>query len=104
MFNNVVDPETIRWSMSSDTYIKRSIADVEQHLLDIGETLIKQRQPILGDYHPELDSSSLLNDKLTNYYQGLIGVLRWVTELGRLIYFVQSVSCPAIWQHHAPVI
>jgi hypothetical protein len=31
-----------------------------------------------------LDSSPLLDEKLTNYYQGLIGVLRWVTELGRL--------------------
>jgi hypothetical protein len=70
--------------MSSDTYIKRAIADVEQHLDDIGETLVKQRQPIIGDYRPELDGTPLLNDKLTNYYQGLIGVLRWATELGRI--------------------
>jgi hypothetical protein len=84
MFNNVVDLETTRWSMSSDTYIKRAIVDVEQHLSDIGETPIEQRQPILWDYCPEFDSTSLLNDKLTNYYQGLIGVLCWATELGRL--------------------
>jgi hypothetical protein len=46
IFSDAVDPETIRWSLSSDTYIKRAIADVEQHLSDIGETLIRQKQPI----------------------------------------------------------
>jgi hypothetical protein len=64
--------------------IKRAIADVEQHLSDIGTALIGQRQPIHSDYCLALDSSPLLNDKLTNYYQGLIGVLQWATELGRL--------------------
>jgi hypothetical protein len=83
-FKDVPDLTTTRWSMSSDTYIKRAIADVEQHLENIGETLVKQRQPICGDYRPELDDTPLLNDKLTNYYQGLIGVLRWATELGRV--------------------
>jgi hypothetical protein len=39
--------------MSSDTYIKWALADVEQHLDDIGKTLVKMRQPILGDYCPE---------------------------------------------------
>lgn len=75
--------------MSSDTYIKRALADVEQHLEDIGEMLVKQKQPILGDYRPELDSTPFLSDKLTNYYQGLIGVLRWATELSRL-----DILCP----------
>jgi hypothetical protein len=83
-FKDAIDPTTTRWSMSSDTYIKRAIADVEQHLDNIGETLVKQRQPILVDYCPELDGTPLLNDKLTKYYQGLIGVLRWATELGRI--------------------
>jgi hypothetical protein len=88
-FPDVVDPETMRWSKSSDTYTKRALADVEQHLDDIGETLVKQKQPILGDYRPELDGTPFLNDKLTNYYQGLIGVLRWAMELSRL-----DILCP----------
>jgi hypothetical protein len=60
MLNSTVDLETIPWSMSSDTYIKRALADEEQDLDDISETLVKQKQPICGDYHPELDSSPLL--------------------------------------------
>jgi Reverse transcriptase (RNA-dependent DNA polymerase) len=47
-FHDVVDPGTIRWSMSSDTYIKRALADVEQHLEDIGETLVKQGTIVLS--------------------------------------------------------
>jgi hypothetical protein len=74
-FNDAVDPETIRWSMSPDTYIKRALVDVEQHVDDIGKTLVKQKQLILGDYRPELDSTPFFSDKLTNYYHGLIGVL-----------------------------
>jgi hypothetical protein len=79
---DVVDPETMHWLLSSDMYIEGAIA--EQHLSDIGETLIRQRQPICLDYRPELDSSPLLIDKLTNHYQGLIGVLQLATELRRL--------------------
>jgi hypothetical protein len=37
-----------------------------------------------SDNCPELDSLPLLNDKLTSCYQGLIGILQWATELGRL--------------------
>ena len=84
VFQDAVDPGTTRWSMSSDTYIRRALVDVEQHLTDIGQALNKQRTPTAAGYRPELDSSPLLNEKLTNYYQGLIGVLRWATELGRI--------------------
>jgi len=34
-------------------------------------------------YSPELDVSELCNDTDANYYQQLISVLRWATELGR---------------------
>ena len=84
VFHDSVDPSTTRWSMSSNTYLKRAVTDVENHLNDIGDTLRKQITPVASGYRPELDSSPLLNEKLTNYYQGLIGVLRWATELGRI--------------------
>ena len=35
-------------------------------------------------YRPELDQSPELNPERQNYFQGLIGVLRWICELGRL--------------------
>ncbi len=40
--------------------------------------------PIAFGYRPELDTTPLLNPDQANYYQSLIGVLRWAIELGRI--------------------
>lgn len=73
------------WAMSSDLYVKRAIADVERELKYIGQTLRnKVSTPMSSGYRPELDQSSELDPKRANYYQGLIGVLRWMVELGRV--------------------
>jgi hypothetical protein len=66
------------WAMSSDSYVKRAIGDVEAQLLDIGKSLsTRVTTPMSTGYRPELDATA-------NYYQGLIGVLRWMCELGRV--------------------
>ena len=36
------------------------------------------------NYRPELDTSAYCGDVLVNVYQNLIGVLRWMCELGRI--------------------
>ena len=35
-------------------------------------------------YRPEIDTSALCNTTQTQFYQNLIGVLRWIVELGRI--------------------
>ena len=40
--------------------------------------------PMTSNYEPELDGSQELNDSDHKYYQELIGILRWATELGRI--------------------
>ncbi|MFN9979342.1 MAG: hypothetical protein ACK53Y_05490, partial [bacterium] len=40
--------------------------------------------PLSTGYRPELDFSEELCAQGTNYYQGLIGILRWIVELGRI--------------------
>jgi hypothetical protein len=42
------------------------------------------RQPISYDYHPELDQSEPLDPECSSFYQHLIGVMRWMVELGRI--------------------
>ena len=34
-------------------------------------------------YRPEIDTTPELDAKRANHFQGLIGVLRWICELGR---------------------
>ena len=74
-----------RWAMSSGLYVKCAPADVEGELAEIGQTLkSKVSMPLSADYHPELDMAPELDPRRANYYQGLIGVLRWIVELGRI--------------------
>jgi len=73
------------WAMSSDLYVKRAIAEVERELAEIDQCLKKTvSTPISNGYRPELDITPELDPRRANYYQGLIGVLRWIVELGRI--------------------
>jgi Reverse transcriptase (RNA-dependent DNA polymerase) len=73
------------WSMSSETYIKRAVKEVKRTLSEVGQRLkTKSVTPMTDGYRAELDMSPELDDERTNYYQGLIGVLRWIVELGRI--------------------
>jgi hypothetical protein len=72
------------WSMSAKSYIKSAIENIEgkdqfNHKLRSGA-----HRPMKADYCPEVDISPVLSDTLATYYQGLIGVLRWTCELGRI--------------------
>jgi Reverse transcriptase (RNA-dependent DNA polymerase) len=79
------NPTKTRWAMSSDLYVKRAVADVEHELAQIDERLpTKVTTPLSSGYRPELDTSPELDATRTNYYQGLIGVVRWICELGRV--------------------
>jgi len=40
--------------------------------------------PLSKDYRPEFDSSPELDEADGAYYQSLIGILRWMLELGWL--------------------
>jgi hypothetical protein len=73
------------WSMSSSHYIKEALSNLEKHLQDKGLRLAgKPKTPMKTDYRPELDVSPVLNADQANYFMSLIGILRWVVELGRL--------------------
>jgi Reverse transcriptase (RNA-dependent DNA polymerase) len=79
------------WGISSDTYVKRAVAEVERKLAETDKTLRtgKCANPMRSGYRPELDATPELNAELANYYQSLIGVLRWAVELGRIDIIVE---------------
>jgi hypothetical protein len=73
------------WTMSAQEYIKRAIEEVERELKASNLFLPKKVEtPLSSGYRPELDFSLELCPQMINYYQGLIGVLRWIVELGRI--------------------
>jgi hypothetical protein len=78
------------WSMNSKQYIQEAIRCLEVELTKANLRLVgKPSTPIQSNYRPELDVSPLLNAEQANYYQSLIGILRWAVELGRIDIHVQ---------------
>ena len=90
------DPGKVRWALAFTKYTKRAIADLEMELDAVGKRLpTKVSTPMASGYQPELDQSPELNPERKNYFQGLIGVLRWICELGRvdILMPVSMLSC-----------
>ena len=78
------------WAMGSQSYLKEALKVAEmqmsKHNLSHSSTRSSGRQTPFKtqDYRPELDSSNFCDPTLANVYQNLIGILRWICELGRI--------------------
>lgn len=72
------------WSLSSSQYIQNAVNNVDDYLLKSNlKPLPKAKSPWPCNYRPEVDISSELSAHQASYYQSLIGILRWIVELGR---------------------
>jgi len=79
------DPEKPHWAMLSDLYIKRVGTEVENELDKLDQCLSTHASmPMVAGYRPEVKGSGLLRPGQANYFQGLIGVLHWICELGQI--------------------
>ena len=79
------EPGKPRWAMSSTNYTKKATVEVERELKAADKRLpTRVTTPLSTGYRPEIDATDELDADQQNYYQGLIGVLRWICELGRL--------------------
>ena len=75
----------LAWSFGSSQYVQSAIANVERYLKTKNESLPKRASaPFTTNYRPEIDISRMLNPTESAYYQSLIGILRWIVELGRV--------------------
>ena len=73
------------WSFSSSQYVKIAVSNVEKYLREKGMKLSKEKDSTLSsNYLPELDETVELDPIDAAYYQSLIGILRWIVELGRV--------------------
>ena len=77
------------WGISSSNYTAKAITKVDRILdsEEYGHVYLPKKKvptPLLSGYRPESDPTKELNDEQQHQYQGLVGVLRWMCELGRL--------------------
>ena len=69
-----------RWCIGCQRYLTEAVERIE----NIFGTLPKKNSPMVDGDHPELDTTSPLNDDNHRKYQMLIGMLNWVVCLGRM--------------------
>ena len=83
------------WSMTCIDYIKGATENVNK-MLQEDKSALKNcgdgKRPHPSSYRPEIDVTPELDERLTNRYQQLIGILRWSIELGRIDIHTE-VSC-----------
>ena len=92
-FTNASGKATPCWAMGSASYVKEAVRNVKERLKKdnfrfdpkLSDPKISAKQPFSTlSYLPELDTSAMCDAAQTTYYQNLIGVLRWIVELGRI--------------------
>ena len=72
------------WAFSSSQYVQAAVTNVKKYLESQGLKLPnKAIAPFTTNYRPEIDISPELNSTNAAYFQSLIGILRWIVELGR---------------------
>jgi hypothetical protein len=101
---NADNPAKMRWSLSAEDYVNCAVKDIETELEKVGKALpSKVTMPTMADYWRELDQTKELEPECATYYAGLtglIGVLRWCIELGRIDIIVEVsllsrfLACP----------
>lgn len=79
-----LDDGTKAWAFGSSQYVQAAVKNVETHLAKRNEKLVaKAPTPLSSGYRPEIDVSAELDGPEASYFHSLIGVLRWIVELGR---------------------
>ena len=87
----------IAWSFSSSKYVQEACSNVDRELRrrfknnnrfgtvnGLGKASSGPDAPLSTDYRPELDMTKELEVNEAAYYQSLVGILRWIVELGRV--------------------
>ena len=74
------------WAFSSSQYVQAAVKNVESYLdeQDKWKLPSKAETPLTTSYRPELDVTPVLTPIYASYYMSLIGILRWMVELGRV--------------------
>ncbi len=71
------------WAFGSTQYVRAALDNVKEYLGKKGTSLpTKDPMPMASQYCPEVDIREELEEEEDSYFHSLIGVLRWIVELG----------------------
>ena len=96
------------WAIGSKEYLIESLRIVKRKIEPLNLKLkSKVTSALPSSYKPELDASDYLDDENSVLYMQLIGILRWLVELGRIdicveVSLMSSYNCmPRMTHLHA---
>ena len=73
------------WTITSVDYVNTAATNISEAVKDGPWALpVKVNTPMLMVCLPELDGTPALNEKDTRYFQVVIGILLWATQIGRV--------------------
>jgi hypothetical protein len=91
------------WAFSSSQYVQATVKNVEEYLNKRKDTKwslpTKAETSLRTTYRPELDISPELEPTEAAYFMSIIGVLRWIVELGRVDHV--CLECSMLSSHLA---
>ena len=81
-----LDNDVECWAFSSSQYVQAAVKNVEAYLekQERWKMPTTAETPMVTAYRPELDVSPELKEVDAAYYMSLIGILRWMVELGHV--------------------
>ena len=83
MLKTMLENGVQAWRFGSAQYVGAAVKNVEKYLQNKGEKLAARASaPLLANYRPEKDVTDELQGEEASYYMSLIGILRWMVELG----------------------
>ena len=102
---------TTCWAMSADSHIKKALDVVKNRMRECGVVFKSSNKtaehPFSSQsYRPELDISEECDEEQVEFYQSLVGILRWLCEIGRLDILTETsllstyLACPRVGHLH----
>ena len=93
--------------MSADSHVKKSIEVVNNRIRDCSVVFKHSNKTAENpfssqSYRPELDITEFCNEEQVQFYQSLVGIMRWLCEIGRLNILTKTsllstyLACPRV--------
>jgi len=90
------------WSLSPSKYVQEACKNCRQHLTENfdGKFALPKdaANPFPVNFEPQIDTSAELGPDEASYFQSLVGIMRWMVEIGRVDI---AVECSLLSSHLA---
>ena len=99
------------WAMSADSHVKKALEVVQNRMRECS-VMFKHSNKTAENpfssqsYKPELDITELCNEEQVQFFQSLVGIMRWLCEIGRIDILTETsllstyLSCPRVGHLH----